>query len=121
MNAINWFEIFVSNFDRAREFYEKSLDTHLELVTGQGEPMGIFPHDPNSGVGGCLTASKQPVQVGTGTRVYLNVEGKLDAVIARVPGNKGKVVQGRTSIAPHGFIALIEDTEGNLVGLHSLT
>ncbi len=48
------------------------------------------------------------------------VEGKLDAVIARVPGCKGKVLQGRTSIAPHGFIALIEDTEGNQVGLHSL-
>lgn len=120
MNAINWFEIFVSNFDRARDFYEKALDTHLELVTGMGQPMGIFPHDPASGVGGCITASEEPVSAGTATRVYLNVEGKLDAVIARVPGCKGKVLQGRTSIAPHGFIALIEDTEGNQVGLHSL-
>lgn len=120
MNAINWFEIFVTDFNRARTFYEKALDTHLETVTGMGEPMGFFPHDQTGGVGGCITATQQPLVPGNGTRVYLNVEGKLDAVLARVPASKGKVLQGRTSIAPHGFIALIEDTEGNCVGLHSM-
>jgi predicted enzyme related to lactoylglutathione lyase len=122
MNAINWFEIFVSDFNRARRFYEKALDIHMEVVDGMGAAMGMFPCDAATGVGGCITAADQPlVSSATATRVYLNVEGKLDAVVQRVPANGGKIIQDRTSIAPHGFIALMQDSEGNLVGLHSMT
>jgi predicted enzyme related to lactoylglutathione lyase len=51
--------------------------------------------------------------------VYLDADRKLDAVIARVEAAGGSVVQGKTDISPHGFVAIIRDTEGNLVGLHS--
>ena len=120
MNAINWFEIFVTDLNRARAFYEQALDTHLELVEGAGSPMAIFAHDPSGGVGGSLTVADTHTGQGN-LRVYLNVEGKLDAVVARVPAAGGKVLQPKTSIAPNGFIALMEDCEGNVVGLHSLS
>ncbi len=51
----------------------------------------------------------------------LNADGKMDAILARVAGAGGAVVLPRTSIGQHGFIALIKDTEGNRVGLHSGT
>ena len=82
--------------------------------------MGMFPHDQMSGVGGSIT-KKDGVSPGHGgTLVYLNVEGDLDGVLKRVPGAGGSIVTPRTSIGQHGFIAVLKDTEGNTVGLHSM-
>lgn len=53
-----------------------------------------------------------------GTRVYLNCEGKLDQVLSRVEGSGGKIIQPKFSIGDQGWIAVIEDTEGNIVGLY---
>jgi len=55
-----------------------------------------------------------------GTMVYLNVEGDLDGVLKRVPEAGGKVLRERMPIPPHGFIGVIQDPEGNVVGLHSM-
>jgi predicted enzyme related to lactoylglutathione lyase len=55
-----------------------------------------------------------------GTVVYLNVEGDLDGVLARAAANGGEIIKPRLAIGPHGFIGLIKDTEGNVVGLHSM-
>jgi hypothetical protein len=55
-----------------------------------------------------------------GTIVYLNVEGELDAVISRIEPAGGKLLRPRFAIGEHGFIAIFMDTEGNVVGLHSL-
>ncbi|MEW6307385.1 MAG: hypothetical protein AB1705_28365 [Verrucomicrobiota bacterium] len=52
--------------------------------------------------------------------IYLNVEGDLDGVLQRIPGAGGSIVKPRTSIGEHGFIAILKDTEGNVVGLHSM-
>ncbi|WP_372873612.1 VOC family protein [Pseudomonas sp.] len=121
MNAINWFELFVSDFERARRFYEQALATPLETMDGMGGRMALFPCNPQSGVGGCLSdAPEQQSGIG-GTRVYLNVEGQLAAVVNRVPAAGGTIIQGKMSIAPHGFIAVIKDSEGNEVGLHSMS
>jgi predicted enzyme related to lactoylglutathione lyase len=117
-NAINWFEIPVADMDRACRFYEGTLALSLRRETFFGIPMAVFPsHDP--GVGGSLVRDDQrPVAAG-GTLVYLDVTGRLDASLDRIPGAGGTVVQPRTAIGENGFIALIRDTEGNTVGLHS--
>lgn len=121
MNAINWFELFVGDFERARRFYERTLATPLEVIDGMGGRMALFPCAADSGVGGCLSDSAEQQSGIGGTRVYLNVEGQLDAVVNRVPAAGGVIIQGKMSIAPHGFIAVIKDSEGNEVGLHSLS
>ena len=54
-----------------------------------------------------------------GSVVYLNVDGDLDQVLARIPAAGGKVIQGRLDISPHGFVGMFEDLDGNVVGLHS--
>ncbi|MHA6492354.1 VOC family protein [Pseudomonas borbori] len=121
MNVINWFELFVSDFERARRFYEQALATSLEIMEGMGGRMALFPYSPDSGVGGCLSDSPEQQPGAGGTRVYLNAEGQLDAILNRVRASGGQIIQNRTAIGEHGFIAVIKDSEGNLVGLHSMT
>jgi len=123
-NALNWFELFTSDFERATRFYEAILKTKLERCSGSasGAPMALFPYDDKQGgVGGSLTQMDGVTPGAGGTLVYLNVEGDLDNVIKRVWEAGGTIVKPRFSIGEHGFIALFKDTEGNLVGLHSLS
>jgi len=120
-NAVNWFEIYVNDFDRAKKFYDSILDTPLQVMQGQGPKMGLFPFDMEKGIGGAITIM-DGMGAGTGgTLVYLNVEGEIDAVISRVIPAGGIVIRDRFAIPPHGFIAIIQDTEGNAVGLHSIS
>ena len=121
-NALNWFEIYAGDFPRARKFYETILDERLEEVAMEGGQMALFAFDRDEGVGGAITKMEGCTPGGSGgTLVYLNVEGELDAVLARIPAAGGKVLRDRLPIPPHGFIAIFQDTEGNSVGLHSMT
>ena len=115
-NAINWFEIFVSDLDRAVAFYEGALGIELRREEFGGTPMAIFP-GAGAGVAGALVKNGQ--KPGGGTLVYLNANRKLDAVLGRVKPSGGEVVLPKTDIGDPGFIATVKDTEGNIVGLHS--
>ncbi len=123
INALNWFEIFAADFDRARAFYTTILGQELELSSmNEGSTkMAIFPCDLENGVGGCITHMEGHAPGPGGTLVYLNVEGQLDAVIARIPDAGGTIIRPKFPIPPHGHIAIFSDTEGNVVGLHSLS
>ncbi len=119
-NAVNWFEIPVEDLDRAVRFYEDVLSTNLRREMFFGTPLAIFPYK-EPGVGGALIQDAQrPVGPG-GSLVYVDVTAQLDACLERVPGAGGQIVRPRTAIGKDGFIALIRDSEGNTVGLHSST
>lgn len=120
-NALNWFEIAVDDLARAKGFYETILKVQMEDLTGAGTPMAIFPYDPMKGVGGSLTKMKEMKPGEGGTIIYLNVDGDLDGVLSRIPDAGGVILKGRTAIPPHGFIGILQDTEGNIVGLHSMS
>ena len=117
-NAINWFEIFVADLDRASRFYQSALAIELRREDFGGTPMAIFPAD-REGTGGALVKDGKRQPGGAGALVYLNANGKLDAVLDRVPRAGGAVVLPKTDIGQPGFIATVRDSEGNLVGLHS--
>jgi uncharacterized protein len=122
-NAVNWFEINTENFDRAKEFYEKILKQQIkeEKLDEQfkGMRMGFFNFDMESGVGGSIMYNPLVKPSSNGTVVYLNVDGDMDGVLSRITSSGGKICMPKTEIPPHGTIALFNDTEGNLVGLHS--
>jgi hypothetical protein len=119
INAVNWFEIPVADIDRAQRFYQGMLAEDLKRDSFGGMPHAVFPaREP--GVTGALVRDEKRKPAADGTLIYLNVEGRLDACLERTPKSGGTVVQPRTSIGPHGFCALIRDTEGNLIGLHSM-
>ena len=117
-SATTWFEIAVTDLDRATKFYETTLDQPLKREIFEGHPMAVFRAE-EPGVGGALVVDPR-LEVGrTGSLVYLNATGQLDACLARVERAGGRIEKGKTGIGPFGFIALIRDTENNLVGLHA--
>ncbi|MDB6138577.1 MAG: Glyoxalase/bleomycin resistance protein/dioxygenase [Verrucomicrobiaceae bacterium] len=119
-NAISWFNIAVADFDRALKFYETVLEAKLEVVKGEDDIMGMFPADfQTGGIGGAISLRDNCKPGAGGTTVYLDVTGKLDAVLGRIAAAGGSIRMPRTPIPPHGFIAILGDTEGNSVGLHS--
>jgi predicted enzyme related to lactoylglutathione lyase len=81
-NAVTWFEIPTSDFNRAVQFYETILDAKLRPFPGP-EPTIMFPIE-SGGVGGCLVYRPAQKPTADGTLVYLNVDGKLDATLKRV-------------------------------------
>ena len=117
-NAIHWFEIPTLDLPRASAFYEAVLDLSLKQEDFGDTPMAIFPAD-EEGVAGALVFDARRTPSMKGALVYLDATDKLDACLSRVAGARGEVVLPKTSIGPQGFIALVRDTEGNCVGLHS--
>ena len=125
MSALNWFEIAVTDMDRAKAFYETVLDVEIPLVdlTKQmGSILGMIP-DRGHPPGGALVHNSQhgytPSQ--EGTLVYLSV-GDIDLQVAvdKVAGAGGQIILPKTSLGENGFCAWLIDTEGNKVGLHSM-
>ena len=116
-SALNWFEIPVTDIDRAVRFYERALGGPLRRETFGAEPMAMFASkDP--GVGGALVKGPQRVPGATGTIVYLDAAGRLDEIVSAIPAAGGTVLVGKLDIGDPGFIAVFRDTEGNTVGLH---
>jgi predicted enzyme related to lactoylglutathione lyase len=94
------------------------LGIELRRATEDGRPMAIFK-SAKEAVGGALVRQQGREPTENGALVYLDANGKLEASLARVERAGGKVVMPKTDIGDPGFIALVHDTEGNLVGLHS--
>jgi uncharacterized protein len=117
MNAINWFEISVVNLDRATRFYSDVLGSPLRREVFGGTPIAVFPHEQAAGVGGCLMQHDGRRPSEDGPAVYLATKNLKDS-LARLTQAGGELVQPYTEIGEHGVIALVRDTEGNVVGLH---
>ena len=116
LNAIVWCDIPVKDLDRALKFYSEVLSqTVSKQEFGQME-FGLLPHEGES-VGGCLIAEGKPAA--DGPMVYLNCDKRLDAAIGAVEKNGGKVLQAKHQIGPYGFRAIVQDSEGNRIALHS--
>jgi predicted enzyme related to lactoylglutathione lyase len=123
-NVITWFEIPVSDIDRAKTFYETIFD--IEMITREdGDDEAVFfPFNPNvvqatSGrVTGVLSKSARNSPSTNGTMVYLNASPSIQTVLDKVQQAGGKIIAPKIQI-PAGFIAVIIDTEGNKVGLHA--
>ena len=88
-----------------------------------GIKYGLLPHEEQN-ASGCLCvgsdsagSDNKPSQ--SGPLIYLSVEGRLDDAVEAVRGNGGKVLQKKQQIGPHGFRAVIVDSEGNRIALHS--
>lgn len=122
MNAIGWFDIYVTDLDRAVEFYQTVLQCKLEPIgdpTGETQMMS-FPADMGAyGAGGALSKSPHAGPGVGGTIVYFNSE---DCAIeeSRVEAAGGQVVRPKFSIGEFGFVSLCMDTEGNMVGIASM-
>lgn len=124
-NPVVWFEIYVSDMPRARAFYEATLLTTLQPMSeppenASGMEMLFFPGGPErAGASGALVRMDGVPVGGGSTLVYFAcADCAVEAKRAAAAG--GAIFKDKTSIAPYGFIALVIDTEGNMIGLHSM-
>ncbi len=117
---VGWFEIPVSNMDRAKAFYEQVFDTQIAIHNLDGTIMGWFPgQDASAGAPGSLMFHEQYKPSHDGTLVYLICED-LSEELGRVKLAGGIVLQEKTMISPeHGYMGLFQDSEGNRIAVHS--
>jgi hypothetical protein len=117
-DSLTWFEIPTADLDRATTFYETVMGTKLRREVF-GYPLAMFPAS-REGVTGALVFAPDRKPGPAGTMVYLNCQGELDAAAGRVKSAGGEVLVPVTAV-PGGFgrYALIRDSEGNHVSLHS--
>jgi len=124
-NAISWFEIGTTDLARATKFYESIFNCKLNPLDMENIKMRMFPiTDMQNGIGGALVDSGgfHKPSGSDGPLIYLNGNPDLQKVLDRVEAAGGKILLPKTEISPeYGFMALILDTEGNRVGLHSIS
>ena len=122
-NPVGWFEIYVNDMPRAREFYEKVLDVELAGLDVPDESsleMLAFPSNMEThGTSGSLVHIDGFPAGGNSTLVYFSCED-CSVEESRVVDAGGTVKTPKMSIGQYGFVTLAIDTEGNIFGLHSL-
>jgi uncharacterized protein len=124
-NALNWFEIPVTDFERARRFYESIFDFQMPESQMGPARMGFFLYDFQAGkVGGAIVHNPDFYTPNSnGSLIYLNCQPDLQMVLDRVQPAGGNVIKQKQKVSEDqhlGFWALITDTEGNRVALHSM-
>jgi predicted enzyme related to lactoylglutathione lyase len=123
-DAISWFEIPVSDIDRAQKFYETIFGVKLIPMDMHAVKMRMFPTDnPMEGIGGALVYMPEMYEISSkaGVLIYLNGNPDVKIVLDKIEKAGGKVIVPKTEISPeHGFMGIFIDTEGNRIGLHSV-
>src|SRR5437867_9893769 len=122
-DTLCWTDIPVTNLDRAIKFYSAVLGKEVSKMSEAGFEYGLLPHKEHN-ASGCLCVGadsvggkNQPSQ--TGPLSYLSVGGRLNDAVKAARENGGKVLEEKQQIGPHGFRAIIVDSEGNRIALHS--
>ncbi len=118
-HTVSWFEIPVSDIDRAAKFYSSILGVEMNRMEWEGAKMAFFPGGQDV-VHGALVKAQEYVPSDKGTIVYLNGSPDLNEVLNKVEKAGGTVLKPKFNIGEHGFIAYFKDPEGNRVALHSM-
>ena len=123
-NAISWFEIPAADLDRATRFYETIFQAKLIPMDLDNIRMRMFAiTDMENGVGGAIVDSNgfHRPSATDGPLIYLNGNPDVQIILDRVEAAGGSIMVPKTAISPeYGFMAVIIDTEGNRIGLHSV-
>ena len=115
-NQIVWADIPVKDLDRAIKFYTAVLGGSVHKEEIPGAAIGVLPHGDGD-AGGCLVTGEE--SSAKGPLLYLNANGRLDEALAAVAANGGRVLEPKHQIGPHGWRAIVLDSEGNRLALHS--
>jgi len=116
---VNWFEIPVSDMDRAMRFYASIFDVKMgDPFEMNGSTMCFFPFDSDAkGATGTLIQHETYTPSHKGALVYFSVK-EINDILPRIEESGGKIINSKMSIGEHGFVAHFEDTEGNRIALH---
>ncbi len=116
-NRAVWFDIPVSDLNRAKTFYESIMD--IKIFTEEFGDVKFCVLDHENGNGGCLVINKKEITSKSGILVYMNVDGRIHDAVSKVELNGGEIIEPARMIGPHGVRAVVLDSEGNRIALHS--
>jgi predicted enzyme related to lactoylglutathione lyase len=122
-NAISWFEIPATDISRAQKFYEAIFDISMIPMDMPGMKMCMFPLSDMTGVGGAIVDSGgfHKPSATDGPLIYLNANPDVQLILDKVVAAGGKISVPKTQISPeYGYMAVLMDTEGNRIALHSI-
>lgn len=119
-NPVGWFEIYVQDMKRARAFYEQVFGLKLAKLDGTEPEMWTFPMQPEGyGAPGALVRMPGFPSGANSVLVYFTcADCAVEA--ARAASSGGRIEKEKFSIGQYGYISLVVDTEGNMIGLHSM-
>lgn len=124
MSTISWFEIPSTDIERAQAFYEAIFNIALIKMDNPGLMMRMFPvNNMMNEITGAIVCHSEFYRPSTteGALIYLNANPDIQVILDRVESAGGKILVPKTQISPEfGFMAIIIDSEGNRVGLHSI-
>lgn len=123
-NPVGWFEIYVDDMKRARAFYEAVFGAQFTQLESPAQPPGMemqaFPMHQNAmGIAGALVKMPGRASGGNSVLVYF-ICADCAVEAAKVEQSGGRIHMNKFSIGQYGQIALVVDTEGNMIGLHSM-
>ena len=82
-NALNWFEIPVTDFERGKKFYETIFNYQMPENMMGNVRMGFFLYDFQNGkVGGAICKSEMHKPSHEGSLVYLNCQPDLQVELS---------------------------------------
>lgn len=120
-SLVSWIEIPVENMERAKKFYEAIFEIQLQEMKFGDLTMAFFPVD-QTGIGGALCQQKEHYKPSNnGIVIYLMADPGINLMLEKVINANGKIFQVKKQISEnpeYGFMALIEDTEGNRIALY---
>jgi uncharacterized protein len=119
-NPVGWFEIYVDDIQRAKKFYEGVFQTRLAQLESPNIEMWGFPMNmTQTGASGSLVHMPGFSAGRNSTIVYFSCKD-CSTEEKRISQFGGRIEKTKFSIGQYGFITLGYDTEGNMIGLHSL-
>ena len=120
-NPVGWFEIYVDNMLRAKVFYEEVFGIELQRLEDTEYEMFAFPMEQAAygSPGALIHLPGYPAGANSTVVYFICQDCAIEAKRAKQAG--GRIEKPKTSIGPYGFISLVVDTEGNMIGLHSMS
>lgn len=113
-----WFDIPVLDLDRAIEFYSAVLGLKLKREVYGDFTMAVFPHRDED-VAGCLVLANETKPSNEGILLYFDANGRLEEAVAAAESHGGRLLEPARPIGAFGFRAVLLDSEGNRIALHS--
>ncbi len=119
-HTLCWTDIPVADLPRATSFYSAVLGADVTTQKADsGDEYALLPWTEGV-VSGCLYVAKDNEPSAKGPLIYLRAEGRLDEALRAVAAKGGRIIEGKHQIGPHGYRALVNDSEGNRLALHSM-
>ena len=116
---VSIFEIPATEISRAIEFYQSILGIKIERMDFSDMQMGLLPTEEQITFG-VLIQGEGYTPSSNGVTIYLDGGDDLQVILDKVEKKGGKIVVPKTHHADEsGYFALLIDTEGNRLGLHS--